>query len=305
MTTLRALIIASMMMTIFVSAPTGASGADQSTITLAFSADSLPGFNRNDVRAAIKVWSDTIVKELNYKESAKVIIYDSFSQLEKDWAAEKIQNLTLTAKELDHLKTAPESIFVNMVDGNLHMKYVVVARRDSNFASLEDLKGRTLILAEGFRMSLAKPWLDSLLIEQTGSLLTDWFYSVATTSKISETVLKTFFKQADAALLSLEAFKIATELNPQLDRDLVVLYESPPFIPAFAIIHPSWERSSRQSLEKTILNLHSTPAGQQVLTVFQSSRMEKLPGSALAETMAFVHNYKKQQEKLSVGKQQP
>ncbi|MDZ7599594.1 MAG: hypothetical protein U5J82_15230 [Desulfobacterales bacterium] len=102
-------------------------------------------------------------------------------------------------------------------------------------------------------------------------------------------------------MLSLDAFKIAAELNPQLHRELVVLYESPPFIPGFFILHPSWQTPARQNLIEAITNLHASPAGQQVLIVFQSSRMEKLPFSALAETLAFLHHYQKQQQKAAAG----
>ncbi|MDZ7599595.1 MAG: hypothetical protein U5J82_15235 [Desulfobacterales bacterium] len=175
MTRLRAFIVVGMMITVFISATSGAQGADQSTITLGFSNDTLPGFNLNDIQAASKVWAETVIKEQKLKESAQVKIYDSFTELQRDWAAAKVHGLTLTVQDLDQLGTAPESIFVNVQGDSIHARYVVVARRDSNFSNLQDLKGRTLTFAEGYGMTLAIPWLDSLMMDQAGSTLTDWF----------------------------------------------------------------------------------------------------------------------------------
>ena len=300
---LRTFTVVGMMIAFFISATAGALSADQTTITLGFSPDSLPGFNRNDLQAAMKVWIETVITEQNLQNTAEIIMYDSFSELQRDWHAEKIHSLTLTAQDLDQLGVAPEAIYANVQGDDVYRRYVIIARRDSNVSNLQGLKGRTLAFAEGYDMSLARPWLDSLLMDQTGSALTDWLAAVVPAKNASESVLKTFFKQADAALLSLDAFQVAAELNPQLSRDLVVLYQSPPFIPSFNILHPAWKEASRQSMEEGIGKLHTTPAGEQVLIVFQSSRMKKMPFSALKETLAFLHHYRNQQQQAAGGLQ--
>ena len=99
------------------------------------------------------------------------------------------------------------------------------------------------------------------------------------TENPSKAILQVFFRQTDAALVTVDAFDLTCELNPQLRRDLVVLASSPPFITAFLIFRPGYRL--REKFETALLDLHMTPGGRQVLTVFQSSRMEKRPISVL------------------------
>src|SRR5208337_858969 len=77
---------------------------------------------------------------------------------------------------------------------------------------------------------------------------------------------------------------IAGELNPQLHKDLEVLMTSPPLIPAVFFFRPGYKAVAQREFEAAILQLHTTTAGQQVLIVFQGSRMEKYPLSAFDDT---------------------
>jgi ABC-type phosphate/phosphonate transport system substrate-binding protein len=104
-------------------------------------------------------------------------------------------------------------------------------------------------------------------------------------------VLRVFFRQSDACLVTADAFELACELNPQLRRDLKVLVASPPLIPTLLFFRRGCTGPARAEVEAAILDLHSTPAGQQVLTVFQGSRIERHPLSCLDATQALFSEY--------------
>ena len=120
------------------------------------------------------------------------------------------------------------------------------------------------------------------------------FESPSTVENPSKAILQVFFHQADAALVTTEAFDVACELNPQLRKDLKVLCESPALITAFFIFRPSLglERNM-EVVEKAVMDLHTTPGGRQVLTVIQSSKMEKHPISILDNAIQFVKRYQR------------
>lgn len=304
MKSMRTAIVTGIMVLVLITLSTEVFSADRAVIRVGVSAQSLPQFNRNDVTSAVKVWAEAVVKERNLEESVEVRILDSFSELQTGLTGEQIDAVSITAQELDRLELTPDAIFFPASGADFHTRYVVVAHRAGGITDLKDLKGHTLSIAQGHSMILAETWLESLLMDQVNSTLTDWFGSVVPSDKASKAVLNAFFRQTDAALLTLDAFNIAGELNPQLHRDLVVLFESPPFIPTFFVFRPSWEGTTRHVLEDAIQNLHLTPAGHQVMIVFQSSRMEKQPGSVLNETLSFLHNYRQQQQRRSVKGEQ-
>lgn len=78
------------------------------------------------------------------------------------------------------------------------------------------------------------------------------------------------------------------ELNPQISRKVRVLMESPELVSGIFFLTSSLPPRLRESLENTITSLHETPAGQQVLTVFQSDRLEKHDLRSLDATRALV-----------------
>jgi hypothetical protein len=82
-----------------------------------------------------------------------------------------------------------------------------------------------------------------------------------------------FFRQSDACLVTTNALELACELNPQLHKDLKILTISPPLISTLFFIRPGCASSVHKTMESALLELHSTVAGQQVLTLFQGSHM--------------------------------
>ena len=116
----------------------------------------------------------------------------------------------------------------------------------------------------------------------------------------SKAILQTFFGKSDAALVTKNAFDIACELNPQISQKLKVLYQSQPFIQfLFVFMDYGKEQNHKKAIEnweKAIMELHKTPGGKQVLTVFKSTRMLKLPFSILEPTIDFVLEYRKMVE---------
>jgi hypothetical protein len=72
-----------------------------------------------------------------------------------------------------------------------------------------------------------------------------------------------------------------------------VLATSPALIASFFFFRPSYTGAGRQELEAALMDLHTTPAGQQVLTVFQGARMERQPLSCLETTRQLLAEFER------------
>jgi ABC-type phosphate/phosphonate transport system substrate-binding protein len=127
-------------------------------------------------------------------------------------------------------------------------------------------------------------WLEALLAQQSLAAPPEFFKATTRAEKPSKAILQVYFRQADACVVTTNVYAVAGELNPQLQRDLRVVAVSPELVPALFYFRPGDKSRAREELEPAILGLHETPAGQQVLTIFQCDRMVKSPTTCLATT---------------------
>ena len=104
---------------------------------------------------------------------------------------------------------------------------------------------------------------------------------IVRSEKASKAVLQVFFHKTDAALVTAEVFAIACELNPQLHRDLVAIASSPEVVPSIFFFRPGLTFRFHEELETAILHAHESPAGLEVLTVFQGDSMIRQPVGCL------------------------
>lgn len=79
-------------------------------------------------------------------------------------------------------------------------------------------------------------------------------------------------------------------MNPKLRTELRVLLESPEFVPQAFFYLPAFEGSLRKSVEESIVALHTTVAGRQVMHVFQGERMEDHAVSEMGDTFRFIED---------------
>jgi ABC-type phosphate/phosphonate transport system substrate-binding protein len=146
------------------------------------------------------------------------------------------------------------------------------------------------------------PWLETLLAGEKLERANQFFSELLPVESPSKSVLRVFFGQSDACLVTTNSFAVACELNPQLNRDLEILAVSPPVIPAFFFFRPGCRAETRALLEPALLDLHTKPAGEQVLTVFQCVRMEKQPLSAFDPTRRLLLEYHRLQDSPSLNR---
>ena len=257
---------------------------------------SYPSFgtvSRNDASAALKAWAATLRRERKLAVKVEVEVFERERDLSQALSREQVDAASLTAEGFAHLESKPEAVFLTSKCKVFTEGYVLLVNRRSGIDDVPALKGGKVVRHESPKMSMAQPWLEVLLGSRGLARTRDFFGELTPIENPSKAVLRVFFRQSDACLVTTNGFALACELNPQLRKELKILAFSPAVVPSVFFFRPSYTGSVRQDMEAAIQDLHSTPAGLQVLTVFQGDQMVKQPRACLETTGQLVAEFER------------
>ncbi len=262
------------------------------------SSSTISNTNHNDATAAIKIWVQTVINEKKLNETAEAMFFNSFETLSQAYKNNMVDAASISTEDSMRLGLTPKSVYLSTREDGFLIKYAIIVHRNTVDKELGKLVNKKLVTCEGYQMLLARLWLKSVLTEHVSGADNSRLENLINVESPAKAILQIFFRQADAAIVTTGAFELACELNPQLRKDIIILSVSPPFITSFLIFRENWQSPSRERMTSAMLTLQTTPGGRQVLNVFQSSRMEKHPGTILDSTRQFL---KKNQHLLQNG----
>ena len=259
--------------------------------SIGISSNTFTNIEPNDFSAALKSWALIVGKEQGLQLQAQAEVFEVNDSLRTSNRLERMDAFSLTVGDFMFLNLKPDAVFVPFQDHGIYINYVIIVHHDSDISDMGELAGRKVILHRGNRMVLALPWMEYILAGHAKGSIRNWLGDLTFIENPSKGILQVFFRQAHAALVTKTAFELACELNPQLKKHLKVLSVSPSFLPSFLVFQPSTPGSVRHKMKSGIIKLHNTPQGRQILSIYQSPRMEKHPVSILDGTRQFLMDY--------------
>jgi ABC-type phosphate/phosphonate transport system substrate-binding protein len=260
--------------------------ADESNNTMlrvGFSSSMFTDVNENDARASMKVWAEVLFKERGLPIDPEMTLMNSSEEIARAVRSKLVDALALTTQEYWALQKEMHSshIVVSKFDGHFGEEYLVLVHRESGIERIADLRGHSVTFFLNPRMSLASAWLDTALAKEGLGRTSKFFGRVTQFNRLPRVILPVFFRQSDACVVTRRGFQTMSELNPQVGRQLKVIASSPELVPGGLFFRDEFSRSVRDKVFAELDKLHTTPAGQQALTVFQSGRLEVQPISIL------------------------
>jgi phosphonate transport system substrate-binding protein len=81
------------------------------------------------------------------------------------------------------------------------------------------------------------------------------------------------------------------ELNPQVGRELRVLTNSPNLVPSAFLFRSGFPAAEQEACLKEFTHAHLSVMGQQILTVFQTERLEERPASVLDSALELLQRH--------------
>ena len=88
---------------------------------------------------------------------------------------------------------ASDTITLGVVDGSITEEYILVVPKDSGIEKINDLKGQNLNILSGARASIAKIWLETLLLREGLRPDITFFKSINSNNDIQKVILPVFF----------------------------------------------------------------------------------------------------------------
>ncbi len=248
-----------------------------------------PGFNEGDARLAMQAWRDTVVKQSGFLVDFHV---SPMPSLVRELREHQVDGFTLTTLEfLDVQKYAGPSLLMDEAYISGGDEYLLLVNGDSSIGTLAELRHKSLNVYDNPKMCLAAIWLQSLLVSSKLGTSEEFFGRPSPISKLSKVVLPVYFRQVDACLVTRRGFSTMCELNPQLGHKLRVMASSPKLVTSFMAFHKDTPAAALQRCEAALVGLHKTVAGQQALTLFESSRLVQTDISTLRTTLDLIRTY--------------
>jgi phosphonate transport system substrate-binding protein len=261
-----------------------------SLFRLGFSHSLFTDVNENDAEAAVKVWGQTIAKERGISTETASHIFQDTPELLKALQSKSVDAVGISMVEYAELSQAVRfnPIFVTYNSGRTREQYLLLVHRDSKLERLADLRGRSLVFHLNSRACLAQPWLDTLLLQEDGLPAAGWFGKITRSPKLAQVILPVFFHRIDVCVATRTEYETMCELNPQIGQQLKILARSPEVVASAFCFRADYAPAFKEQLFVALRDLHKSPAGLQVLTLFQSERIEDQPASCLDSALGLL-----------------
>ena len=263
-------------------------------VHMGFSRSIIGIINENDTMAAVKLWASELVVRNDSHVVVYPTIYDGVRDIETALEQQKVDLVNLSADEFFDLRPllGNDPFIFAVYGGSITVEYLLLAPQKSNIADIEDLKGGTLRVQTNAKTALSTLWLDVHLAKAGLPVTKHFFGKMVTDDKISRALLPVFFGKADACLVTRNGFDTMAELNPQILQRIKVVAVSPKCIPGFLGFRRNFQSGVKGTIIDNIKNWHNTPAGQQILTIFQMDNLVLGSLERLGPTMELIKEYR-------------
>lgn len=271
--------------------PTPADGHE--TLRLGFTYSMFVGVNENDAKASIKALAATVARERGIPADPDPLLINGTDAVTAAVRTGEVDAVAMTIDEYWALAGAVrfDRFLMAVKNDDPAEEYVVLVHRASGITDLAGLRGKRLDIFTNPRMCLGPVWLEVALAKADLPPLVAHFGPVTELNKLSKTVLNVFFRQSDACLITRRGFSTMSELNPQVGTQLVVLATSAALVPSLFAFRADFSPSLKEKSLREFEVVHTSPAGQQALTIFQVGQVAVRPVAALDSALALLNEF--------------
>ena len=238
-----------------------------------------------DIEVSLNYWLQEITSDLPL-ESIETHFYNKYQDL----------NAAFVRRDIDMFIAPPLAIvihfnkeliaegFYSQSDQNKGDALLLLAHAE-NVDSINDMVGKTLMLPEHDK--LAEIFLEMIALKTYSKGYQQVFSKIETVPKMNRIVLSLFFGASDVALVYKSSYDVMVEMNSQIKSRIKILKSYPVLSKNMTFMHKDYPH--RKWLIDRIKGLSDHPRGQQILNIYQTSKI----GISTVDTLdPFEHLYR-------------
>lgn len=179
---------------------------------------------------------------------------------------------------------------------NKFREFYLIANKKSKINSLKDLKSKTVGLVKND--SMQELYLNTLLLEDLHTSSEKYLNKIKYYTKPSRALIKLFFNQIDACIVSKYSWNTAIELNPQLKKKLKIIKHSKDIFPpvVLTLIHKNSPYFSKL-YEEFVFTSQMNVKTKEILRMYQTVQSMKLGQNDIEPILQYFDKYKKLKRK--------
>ena len=270
--------IIGLLMVIFLAVPPNLCRGDQGDdlpkiLRSGFLARVIADVDPRDAQATLEIMTREVSSNLGLNSSPKVVLYQNTRSMIEAVHRGELDMVSMPTIDYLRLRDAGFLIpaFVGLHKHGVGIKFVLITHKESGIKSINQLKGKTLLTLSTNKHEPAHVWLNMLILKVTKENTASFFRQVKEIEKVSQGILGVFFRKADAALVTRAGLDAAILLNPQIEKQMIILAESRELSDGVTCFPASMPEKTRQILSRAVLQMSTSTSGRQLFTIFQTS----------------------------------
>ena len=242
---------------------------------LIFSANLLQNMKIEDAIATTKILAKKIRQKMELEEDINIIVTENINDLLNE-IKQPFDFILATSVETEIIKrkNSIEPVLVNETNGSFGLGYYLIVNNKSNYKNLTSLKDKRISILSKSEYHTASIWLDKLLRDEKLTIKENYFKEIIHDYKANNVLLPVFFNKLDAAIVSIPAFELLNELNPQIRKQLKILASSENLIFGLILFDGrSKDKKRKEFMLEVLQSLHEENYGKQLLDLFMVDRI--------------------------------
>jgi phosphonate transport system substrate-binding protein len=263
-------------------------------LRVGYSKSAFSGVNVNDAQVAMNMVSIYLNEKMGAQHITKTVIFDDVDTMIESIKAKEIDAVSMSTLEYLRLKSLMlpiEPFYVSIRKDIVGDEHVVLVNKKDKINNLSQLKGKKIIVEIGSNGELALLWFTTLLLKRGLPESDNFFSDIKKVGKISQAILPVFFMQADACIVRRTGFQTMVEMNPQINKNLIVLQKSPAFQEIVFCIQKDYDDKSKKMMMDVSATLHLDPKGKQMLLLFRKDRVIPFKPEHIESVESLIKEY--------------
>lgn len=260
---------------------------------------------RNATQQDIELTFNAVLKELLTSSGTgiSVVVFESTEELYAAFDHGKVDGIFGTAVEYlgrEH-KLGKEAMSLKYKNAEMKQRLLLVVRNNIGVSRLGDLKNRRLTLAK--YQDVETIYLNTLLLKNKLPEIPGFFAEQRDAKNPNIAMMDVFFEKSDATIIRESEFQTAVELNPQIGKKLIVLAQSPLYLPTLGGVKKEVRGDNLNDLVKALGKITSTEKGRKLLGISQASSIESISldeVQSVRDLLAEYQSLKNQRDRAAV-----